>query len=145
MNPHPTNDSRPTRGVEGADAEAALAAVDRIIDDFGANRVDAYFSGFAPEATFLFHTEPARLESRDEYRALWDAWVAESGFEVRSCRSTNRRIQLLGDVAVFTHDVATEVWADGSLAESAERETIVMQRRADGWVCVHEHLSPAAR
>ena len=133
--------SAPTLGADGPDAATALAAVDRIIADFGGNRVDAYFSGFAPDATFLFHAEPARLESRDDYRRLWDAWVAESGFEVRGCRSTNRRIQLIGDVAVFTHDVDTTVWADGALADSRERETIVLQRRDGGWLCVHEHLS----
>lgn len=144
MNPHPDTDTQPTRGVDGPGAEEALAAVDRIIADFGANRVDAYFSGFAPDATFLFHTEPARLESRSEYRDLWNSWVEESGFEVRSCRSSNRRIQVFGDTAVFSHDVATTVWADGALADSSERETIVMRRSGEAWLCVHEHLSAAA-
>lgn len=144
MNPHPHTASQPTRGLDSPDAEEALAAVDRIIADFGANRVDDYFSGFSPDATFVFHTEPARLESRSEYRDLWKHWVEESGFEVRSCLSTNRRIQVLGDTAIFTHDVATTIWADGALASTSERETIVMRRSGGGWVCVHEHLSPAA-
>jgi ketosteroid isomerase-like protein len=142
MSAHPL-DEQTARGTDDTESIAALAAVDRIIADFGANRVDAYFAGFAPDATFLFHTEPARLESRSAYRSRWDAWVAESGFEVRGCRSTNRRIQLFGDVAVFTHDVDTTVRADGALADSRERETIVMQRRDGAWLGVHEHLSTA--
>jgi len=140
MSPESLDDVR-TAGADSPAATEALAAVDRIIADFGANRVDAYFAGFAPDATFLFHAEPARLESRAEYERLWASWVEASGFEVRSCRSTNRRIQLLGDVAVFSHDVATTISADGELADSHERETIVMQRRDGAWVCVHEHLS----
>ena len=63
---------------------------------------------------------------------------------MRGCRSTNRRIQLFGDVAVFTHDVDTTAWADGALADSHERETIVMQRRDGAWLGVHEHLSTAS-
>lgn len=141
MSAHPMRDTT-AGGADEIGAAEPLAAADRIIADFGANRVDAYFAGFAPEATFLFHTEPERLESRDDYRRLWDAWVSDSGFEVRGCRSTNRRIQVFGDVAVFTHDVATTVYADGELADSSERETIVLQRREAGWVCIHEHLSP---
>lgn len=145
MSADPRNDiDAPETGAVGADqpgAAAALAAVDAIIADFGANRVAAYFAGFAPDATFLFHAEPARLESRAAYEQLWADWVAASGFEVRGCRSTNRRIQMVGDVAVFSHDVATSVFADGELADTRERETIVMQRRAGTWVCVHEHLS----
>lgn len=144
MNLEP-NDGTDAQGADEVGAGEPLAAADRIIADFGANRVDAYFAGFAPDATFLFHTEPTRLESRDEYRRRWDEWVAESGFEVRSCLSTNRRIQVLGDVAVFTHDVQTTVLMDGELLESQERETIVLQRRAEGvWTCVHEHLSTAS-
>ncbi|HKT55622.1 MAG TPA: nuclear transport factor 2 family protein [Microbacterium sp.] len=140
MSPESPDDVR-TAGVDSPAAADALAAVDRIIADFGANRVDAYFAGFAPEATFLFHAEPARLESRAEYEGLWASWVAASGFEVRGCRSTNRRLQVFGDIAVFSHDVDTTVHADGELSDSHERETIVMQLRDGAWVCVHEHLS----
>lgn len=131
-----------TMGADEPSASDALAAVDAIITDFGANRVDAYFSGFAPDATFVFHTHPVRLETRAEYEDLWQEWVASSGFEVRACHSTDRRIQMLGEVAVFTHTVNTTVHADGELDHSRERETIVMQRRGGVWLCVHEHLAP---
>ena len=125
-----------------SEQEAVLAAVDRIIDDFGHHRRDAYFAGFADDATFAFHTSPARLESRAEYEAEWDKWE-QDGFRVLACRSTARRVQLLGDdVAVFTHDVETEL-ADGEgRTTTTERETIVMQRRDGAWLAVHEHLSP---
>jgi len=32
--------------------------------------------------------------------------------------------------------------ADGAEDEVFERETIVLQRDADTWTCIHEHLSP---
>ena len=50
---------------------AVLAAVDKIIDDFGHHRREAYFSGFDEEATFVFHTSEKRLESRAEYEEVW--------------------------------------------------------------------------
>ena len=119
----------------------ALRAVDSIIDNFGLNRRDAYFTGFAPEATFVFHSSPARLESRAEYESTWDDWVRESGFEVMQCSSSGRRIQLFGTVAVFTHDVESILRIDGALETQRERETIVLEFRDGHWLAVHEHLS----
>jgi ketosteroid isomerase-like protein len=119
----------------------ALAAVDAIIDNFGHNRVEAYFAGFAEDATFVFHTSPKRLESRTEYEAVWAEWQRDNAFEVVSCASTDRRIQLFGDLAVFTHSVETVASIDGAAETQLERETIVMQNRDGAWLCVHEHLS----
>jgi ketosteroid isomerase-like protein len=57
-------------------------------------------------------------------------------------------VQVLGDVAVFTHRVATRVVLDGAEQDLDERETIVFSRAVDEgagrWTAVHEHLSPAA-
>lgn len=115
----------------------------RLVRAFGEGRLDDYFRCFAPDATFVFHTTPERLTSRDEYRALWDRWVAEDGFRVRACRTSDTRVQHLGDVAVLTHDVDTEVSTHAGDERLAERETIVFARDDDGrWVAVHEHLSP---
>lgn len=49
---------------------------------------------------------------------------------------------LTPDVAVFTHEVATDVSLGGERGVSRERETIVFRRDGDGWIAVHEHLSP---
>ncbi|TAM66151.1 MAG: DUF4440 domain-containing protein [Microbacteriaceae bacterium] len=121
--------------------DEVLLAVDAIIDDFGNHRRAAYFSRFAADATFVFHTSPARLESRAEYEELWCGWERDDEFHVISCQSTNRRVQLLDDIAVFTHDVDTTVSLGGQVEHSRERETILMERRGDEWLCVHEHLS----
>jgi hypothetical protein len=118
----------------------ALAAADRIIDDFGHHHRDAYFAGFAPEATFLFHNVDHRLESRAAYEELWAEWETE-GFRVRACRSSNRRVQLLGFVAVFSHDVDTESELAGVTETTHERETIVLALIDGVWLGVHEHLS----
>lgn len=122
-------------------AADALAAADRIIDDFAHHRRDRYFAGFAPDATFLFHNVDHRLESRAAYEQLWAQWEAE-GFLVRSCTSTNRRVQLFGTVAIFSHDVATKSELAGVVGSANERETIVLGLVDGTWLGIHEHLSP---
>jgi ketosteroid isomerase-like protein len=129
----------------GQDEEAVLAAADRIVDNFGHHRADAYFAGFDPEATFVFYTADRRLESRAEYEALWSGWEAENGFAVHGCVSSNRLVRLLSDdLALFLHDVTSTIELDGEIATVQEQETIVFAKTADRWVAVHEHLSPAA-
>jgi ketosteroid isomerase-like protein len=120
-----------------------LDAAGRLVDAFGRHDVAAYFTAFRPEATFCFHTHPDVLASRAEYEALWRSWE-EDGFHVLGCTSTEQHVQLLGDVAVFTHRVATRVRVDADSPEEDldERETIVFAHGDDGWRAVHEHLSP---
>lgn len=126
--------------VETETAEV-LAAADAIIGDFAHHRTAAYFSGFADDATFVFHTAERRLESREEYEQLWAQWEREDGFRVHGCTSSDRRVQLLGDTAVFTHSVHSVVELGGETTEVDERETIVFARREGFWLAVHEHLS----
>jgi ketosteroid isomerase-like protein len=120
-------------------ASAMQAAVD-VIEAFGSHDTARYFDGFAPEATFLFHAEPALLPTRAAYEAKWAEWEKD-GFRVLSCRSLDPRLDLItDDVAVFTHVVRTRL--AGVDEEQRERETIVLRRGADGrWLGVHEHLS----
>lgn len=128
-------------GVE----DQVLEAADRLVAAFGEGRVDDYFACFHPRATFVFYTAERRLESAAEWRELWDSLVREEGFEVLECLSNRRRVQELGDTAVFTHDVETRVSTLAGGEETLhERETIVFARQAAGnWLAVHEHLSPA--
>jgi hypothetical protein len=60
---------------------------------------------------------------------LWDSWRAEDGFEVLSCTSSNAFVSLQGDVAIFIHDVATELRMQGEQHFSQERETIVFRNK----------------
>lgn len=124
--------------------DGVAAAAERLVAAFGAGQVEDYFACFAPDATFVFHTTPERLESRAAYRRLWHAWEQDDGFRVVSCESSNALITPLGsDVAVFVHDVATTVSTTAGEESLRERETIVFARRDGEWVAVHEHLSPA--
>ena len=127
------------------DDEAEVrAAAERLVAAFGSGRLDDYFACFTDEATFIFHTTPERLESVDAYRRLWDRWVREEDFRVADCLSSGVRIQMLGDTAVFVHDVVTDVVSRAGSETLHERETIVFARQGDGsWLGVHEHLSPA--
>jgi ketosteroid isomerase-like protein len=120
-----------------------LAAAASLVDAFGRHDVEAYFAAFREDATFVFHTHPRPLGSRAEYEELWRTWE-QDGFRVLSCASSEQRVQDLGDVAVFTHRVATRVRAGGVEDRLDERETIVFARDGDGWLAVHEHLSPTA-
>jgi ketosteroid isomerase-like protein len=126
--------------IEASTEVAAAAAA--IVAAFGRNDPQAYFTCFAPEATFIFHTTPRRLNSRAEYQAEWSKWVKEDGFRVRSCKSTDSRVQVLGDVAIFTHSVQTELSTKQGDSRVHERETIIFEHRDSNWIAVHEHLSP---
>lgn len=127
----------------GTHTDEVLAAARHLVEAFGDHRRDDYFACFAPEATFIFHTTPAVLRSRAAFEAEWDRWVAEDGFRVLSCRSEDQDVQLAGDVAIFTHRVATRASIGGEESDSDERETIVFRRDGTGrWLAIHEHLSP---
>ncbi|TPG34901.1 YybH family protein [Mycolicibacterium hodleri] len=124
-------------------ASAMKAAVD-VIAAFGSHDTARYFDAFAPEATFMFHSEPALIPSRAAYEAKWAEWE-QDGFRVLSCESLNPRVDLVTeDVAVFTHAVRTRL--SGVDDEQCERETIVLRREPGGrWLGIHEHLSADAR
>jgi ketosteroid isomerase-like protein len=129
-----------------ADDAAVLAAADSLITAFGRHDVERYFGAFRPDASFVFHTHPERLESVTDYRELWRQWERDSGFRVVDCQSSNRRVDVYGTGAVFTHDVLTtvETTDNGSgpvQTVTSERETIVFARSDLGWLAVHEHLS----
>jgi uncharacterized protein (TIGR02246 family) len=120
-----------------------LAAAAHLVDAFGRHDAAAYFECFAPEATFIFYTTPARLASRDEYQRLWAQWEQADEFRVLSCVSASQLVQVLGDAAIFSHEVTTAVRTRAGEDTVRERETIVFRRRRDGsWLAVHEHLSP---
>ena len=119
-----------------------LAAADALVSAFGRFDTDAYFSLIDPTATFLFHTTDRLLGSRAEYEAEWDAWRREAGFRVLSCESSDRRVRVFGDIGLVTHTVHTVVSTNDGEDTLRERESIVFRRSGDGWLVVHEHLSP---
>jgi len=128
--------------------EAVLAAASEIIDAFAATDGDRYFATFAPDATFVFHTEPDRLPDRAAYERLWAGWIA-GGWRVVSCTSSDPLVQTFPGGAVFTHSVATTVDTGEGTESYRERETIVFcieQQATDAaaprLIAVHEHLSP---
>jgi ketosteroid isomerase-like protein len=122
-----------------------LDAADALVAAFAEGRLDDYFGAFAPDATFVFHTTPGRIGSTAEYRETWQRWVAEDGFRVLRCRSTDRLVQHFGNTAVFTHLVRTDISTHAGPETLHERETIVFHRGHTGrLLAVHEHLSPAA-
>lgn len=125
-----------------ASAEVLRAAAD-LVAAFGGHRVAEYFACFDEAATFVFHNVHQRLRSRADYERLWAEWERDLGFRVLDCRSTDQAVNVLGDVAVFTHDVRTTTRTTDGEETLLERETIVFRRSADGrWLAVHEHLSP---
>ena len=126
-------------------ADAVLAAARDLVRAFGEHDTAGYFGCFAPDATFIFYTTADRLTSREQYQRLWRQWEEQDGFRVLSCRSVRPSVQVLGDAAVFTHEVTTVVGGTDGEQTLHERETIVFRREASRWVAVHEHLSPQPR
>lgn len=132
----------PADSAARADSLSEVAtAGDALVASFAAHDRDAYFASFAPESTFVFHTSVQRFGSRADYEREWATWEAD-GFQVESCESVDRRIDLITDeVAVMTHGVRTRI--AGVKEVQRERETILFRRTGDGrWLAVHEHLSP---
>ena len=122
---------------------AVLSAADALIDAFFRHDTATYFEAFAPNATFIFYNVGGRLESRADYQALWTRWEREDGFRVLGGKSGNRSISLHGRIAVFSHDVVTQLEVGGERVVNRERETIVFEQAASGaWLAIHEHLSP---
>ncbi|RXZ73047.1 YybH family protein [Agromyces albus] len=127
--------------------DAVLAAASEIVDAFAATDGERYFAAFAPDASFVFHTEPERLADRAAYERLWAGWV-DGGWRVVSCTSSEPLVQPFPGGAVFTHSVATTVETGEGNESYRERETIVFRVEAatdavsPRLIAVHEHLSP---
>jgi ketosteroid isomerase-like protein len=119
-----------------------LAAAQAIVNAFGHNDRDAYFALFDPTATFIFYTTPYRLNDRAAYEKEWSKWDKESGFRVRSCSSSDQKVQSFGDTAIFTHSVRSDISTNQGESTLRERETIIFHRINGRWIAVHEHLSP---
>ena len=116
-----------------------------LVGHFGSARVKEYFDCFSHSADFIFYTHTERLKSRKAYEDLWKTWEAEMNFKVLSCTSTNQDVKLVGNnVAIFTHNVLTEISTDDGVDTVAERETIVFELVDVKWLAIHEHLSPAS-
>lgn len=118
-----------------------LEAADAIVSAFRATDTQRYFAGFAPSASFIFHPEAQRLDSRSDYEQLWSEWVA-SGWRVTDCTSTDRLVQVFPGGAIFSHTVATSIVTPDGPESYVERETIVFTCTTDGGLlAIHEHLS----
>lgn len=127
-----------------SDELAVRAAVDQLVKAFGRGDLAACFGASHRDARFLFYTMARPLEGVDAYRAEWDRWATVDGFEVLDCQASDTHVRVWGDVAVVTHAVTTRSRTHAAFAATNERETIVLQRQADGrWLAIHEHLSAA--
>ena len=127
---------------QNADRQAVQEAANQLIAAFSSHDREKYFAAFDEQATFMFHNLDRMLKSRAEYEAVWKAWEDEDQFRILACGSSNQHIQLIGEVAIFTHNVSTDVTIQGQKETSSERETIVFARQGSGrWLGVHEHLS----
>lgn len=126
-----------------ASNDVKKAAAD-LVGHFGASRVSEYFQCFSESADFIFYTHTERLQSRKAYEDLWKTWEAEMNFKILSCTSSDQNIRMVSDVvAIFTHNVSTDVSTNDGVDTVSERETIVFESIDGSWIAIHEHLSPA--
>ncbi|MBA1198608.1 nuclear transport factor 2 family protein [Pseudomonas plecoglossicida] len=115
-------------------------AAAELVAAFASNDTQRYFACFSEDASFVFHTLPQPLFSRQQYQTLWQQWQAD-GFKVLDCQSSNASITLQGELAIFIHDVDTRISLNGEEQQLAERETILFRRHDSRWLACHEHLS----
>ncbi len=122
-------------------AESVTEAAAAIVAAFAATDMDAYFAAFAEDASFIFHPEDHRLNSRAEYEETWAGWLAD-GWSVVSCDSSDPLVQSFPGGAVFSHTVDTTVETGDGRESYRERESIVFRHLGDGrLIAIHEHLS----
>jgi|TARA_B110000971_G_C19867114_1_gene434386 hypothetical protein len=127
---------------EQDDRQAVMTAANKLITAFSNNDTENYFAAFSAQATFLFHNLDRVLMSRAEYQAEWQSWEDQHQFRIINCESSAVHLQMLGEVAVFTHQVLTNINFDSDVVTNRERETIVFSRHdSEVWLGVHEHLS----
>lgn len=121
--------------------DEVVAAAEAIIRSFAATDTHAYFESFSSEATFVFHSEKKRLNSRASYEALWYGWL-DHHWHVTACESTDRLVQTFPGGAVFSHTVHTSSTSDDGADSYIERETIVFRTaESQTLIAIHEHLS----
>lgn len=118
-----------------------LSAAKAIVDAFSKTDTKSYFAAFAPDASFVFHPEDRRFDSRAEYEDTWASWLAD-GWSVVDCASSNQLVQTFPGGAVFSHTVDTTVSTTDGQESYRERESIVFRHLGEGGlVAIHEHLS----
>lgn len=112
----------------------------QLMNAFASGDSDRYFACFHEDASFLFPGEPL-LEPRSAYRSSWLRWQDE-GVRFTEVVADDVRVRVFGDTAVVTHHIVTTVNAGGNATVDRERESIIFTRTAEGWLAIHEHLSP---
>ena len=123
-------------------SEQLEAAAARIVEAFRANDEEAYFAGFRPDCTFVFHTDAEIFRSRDAWRDAWRALRA-TGWAAVDCRTLESFTTPFPGGGVFCHVLETTAGTPDALETYRERETIVFALDERGeLVAVHEHLSP---
>ncbi|MDN6605501.1 nuclear transport factor 2 family protein [Brevibacterium sp.] len=116
-------------------------AADAIVDAFATTDTKAYFAAFGPDASFIFHPEGRRFDSRAEFEEIWNSWLSD-GWPVADCVSSNRLVQTFPGGAVFSHTVETPVTTADGTQSYRERESIIFCHLGEGnLVAIHEHLS----
>ncbi|WP_278373525.1 YybH family protein [Brevibacterium casei] len=121
--------------------DAVTQAAATIVEAFAATDTKAYFAGFAEDASFIFHPEDLRLNSRAEYEETWRGWHAD-GWSVVWCVSSDPLVQTFPGGAVFSHTVDTTVETGSGRESYRERESIVFRHLGEGHlIAIHEHLS----
>lgn len=119
-----------------------LQAAAHLVSCFAQHDFDKYFECFSDDTVFIFYTTKNVLLNKAQYQTEWKNWEKEWGFHVQNCKSTNQRVQMFGDTAIFSHDVATTLKTNDGEKSFEERETIVFNYLNNNWIAVHEHLSP---
>jgi ketosteroid isomerase-like protein len=114
-------------------------AYERLVGAFREGRDK--FASFAEDATII---DGGRwFGSLAEYRAAWDAWVAEHGPLVpESVETRILDLSVLRDTAVLIHAIESRGQSGSDAEMEREIETMVFRREPDGpWLVIHQHLS----
>jgi ketosteroid isomerase-like protein len=126
-----------------AAAEGAVRdTITRLVDAYGANDLDTYFSFFADDMTVWWNADGRydRPTPKAAYVKSWPEFVKKTGGH-ESCHTTDLRIQVgpSGDAAVASYALTClfKTAPSGSSREETYEMTSVLFRRTPGWQVVH--------
>jgi ketosteroid isomerase-like protein len=136
MNDRSSATTQATRGDEAA-ILAVIEAMSRAHRDKDADLFGAQYV----EGAAIFNLAPPLIHhgiDRDEKRAWFDSWSTPVTIVAR-----DMKVSVSGDMAVchgYLQMSGTKKGAEASV-RFWMRETLVLERREDGWKIVHEHTS----
>jgi uncharacterized protein (TIGR02246 family) len=121
----------------------ALAAYQQFFETFTTDNHDQIVRLFAPDALFYGTRSTELVTTREGIRQYFVTALSSTRGAVKATRLEQTALELSESVVVISGKWQSERTLDGKLTITGpHRNTVVMQKRDDGWLIVQFHNSP---